>query len=172
MKLIKMIDTLVEKFSSYLLVASILSILLFSSLSIILRWIHINLSWIDPFIRHLVFLGTFLGGVVATGRGNHIGIDIISKFLEIKGYHRAQRFIGRIINLFSFLVLIWLIKASVMFTKVEMEFSSKEFFGIDSGYLVAIIPAGLLLIAIRFMTLFILSFDKSYDAKKTIEANI
>ena len=172
MKLIKMIDTLVEKFSSYLLVASILSILLFSSLSIILRWIHINLSWIDPFIRHLVFLGTFLGGVVATGRGNHIGIDIISKFLEIKGYHRAQRFIGRIINLFSFLVLIWLIKASVMFTKVEMEFSRKEFFGIDSGYLVAIIPIGVGLIAIRYMALFILSFDKSYDAKKTIEANI
>ena len=172
MKLIKLIDSLVEKFSAYLLVGSILSILLFSSLSIILRWIHINLSWIDPFIRHLVFLGTFLGGVVATGRGNHIGIDIISKFLEIKGYHRAQRYIGRIINLFSFLVLLWLIKASVMFTKVEMEFSRKEFFGIDSGYLVAIIPIGVGLIAIRYLALFILSFDQTYAAKKTIEAKI
>jgi TRAP-type C4-dicarboxylate transport system permease small subunit len=172
MKLIKLIDSLVEKFSAYLLVGSILSILLFSSLSIILRWIHINLSWIDPFIRHLVFLGTFLGGVVATGRGNHIGIDIISKFLEIKGYHRAQRYIGIIINLFSFLVLLWLIKASVMFTKVEMEFSRKEFFGIDSGYLVAIIPIGVGLIAIRYLALFILSFDQTYAAKKTIEAKI
>jgi TRAP-type C4-dicarboxylate transport system permease small subunit len=109
----------------------------------------------------LVFLGTFLGGVVATGRGNHIGIDVISKFLEIKGYHRAQHQIARVIYLFSFGVLIWLTKASLDFTKVEMEFSRREFWGIQSGYLVAIIPFGVGLIAIRYLTLFILSFKKS-----------
>jgi TRAP-type C4-dicarboxylate transport system permease small subunit len=102
MKFIKSIDLVVEKLSSYLLVASILSILFFSSLSIILRWFHLNLSWIDPFIRHLVFLGTFLGGVIATGKGNHIGIDLISKFFELKGHHKLQNLVERIINLFSF----------------------------------------------------------------------
>ena len=161
MKIIKSIDIFVEKLSSYLLIASILSILFFSSLSIILRWFHLNLGWIDPFVRHLVFLGTFLGGVIATGKGNHIGIDLISKFLEVKGYHKIQNQIARIIYVFSFFVLLWLAKASIDFTKVEMEFSKPEFWGIPSGYLVAMIPIGVGLIAIRYFALFILSFSKS-----------
>lgn len=161
MKFVKSIDTFVEKLSSHLLVVSILSILFFSSLSIIMRWFHVNFSWIDPFVRHLVFLGTFLGGVIATGKGNHIGIDLISKFLEVKGYHRAQNQIGRIINIFSFVVLVWLIKASLDFTKVEMAYSKPEFWGIPSFYLVAMIPFGVGLMATRYIALFILSFKKS-----------
>ncbi len=159
MGVIRKIDWAVEKFSSTLLVASILSILVCSSLSIVLRWFQINLSWIDPFVRHLVLLGTFLGGVVATGRGNHIGIDLISKFLEVKGYAHAKVIVNRIILLSSGIVLIWLVKSGLDFTKVEMEFSKIEFWGIKSGFLVAMIPAGITLITIRFFTLFLLSFD-------------
>lgn len=169
MGVIKKLDWAVDKFSSVLLVACILSILFCSSGTIILRWFHINLSWIDPFVRHLVLLSTFLGGVVATGRGNHIGIDLISKFLEIKGYEHAKVIVNRIILLASAVVLIWLVKSGLDFTKVEMEFSKVEFWGIGSGYLVAMIPAGLGLIAIRFFTLFILSFDKDAVLKKAGE---
>ena len=169
MEFVKKIDHLVEKFSSIFLVVCILSILVCSSGTIVLRWFQINLSWIDPFVRHLVLLSTFLGGVVATGRGNHIGIDLISKFLEIKGHDYAKVIVNRIILLTSALVLIWMIKAGVDFTKVEMEFSKVEFWGISSGYLVAIIPTGLGLIAIRFFTLFILSFDENSVLKKAGE---
>jgi TRAP-type C4-dicarboxylate transport system permease small subunit len=161
MKIIKSIDNFVEKISAHLLVASILAILFFSSLSIILRWFHVSFSWIEPFVRHLVFLGTFLGGVIATGRGNHIGIDLISKILEVKGYHKVQHHVARVIYVFSFFVLLWLIKAAIDFTKVEMEFSKTEFWGIQSGYLVAIIPFGVALIAVRYFSLFILSFSTS-----------
>lgn len=160
MSFIRKLDWAVEKFSSVLLVASILAILFCSSLSIVLRWFQINLTWIDPFVRHLVLAGTFLGGVVATGRGNHIGIDLISKFLEVKGKNHAKVIVNRIILISSGLILVWLIKSGVDFTKVEMEFSKIEFWEIKSGYLVAMIPAGLTLIAIRFFTLFFLSFDK------------
>jgi TRAP-type C4-dicarboxylate transport system permease small subunit len=169
MYIIKKIDWAVDKFSSTLLVACILSILFCSSGAIILRWFHVNLSWIDPFVRHLVLLSTFLGGVVATGRGNHIGIDLISKFLEIKGYDHAKVIVNRVILLSSAVVLVWLVKSGLDFTKVEMEFSKVEFWGIGSGYLVAMIPAGLGLIAIRFFTLFILSFDKDAVLKKVGE---
>lgn len=164
MGLIRKIDWAVEKFSSVLLVASILAILFCSSLSIILRWFQINLTWIDPFVRHLVLAGTFLGGVVATGRGNHIGIDLISKFLEVKGKDHAKVIVNQIILLTSGIILIWLIKSGLDFTKVEMEFSKEEFWGLQSGYLVAMIPAGLTLICIRFFTLFILTFDKKEGA--------
>ena len=169
MGIVKKLDLFVEKFSSILLVVCILSILFCSCGTIVLRWFHINLSWIDPFVRHLVLLSTFLGGVVATGRGNHIGIDLISKFLEIKGHDYTKIIVNRIILLTSALVLVWMIKAGLDFTKVEMEFSKVEFWGISSGYLVAMIPAGLGLIAVRFFTLFILSFDKNSILKRAGE---
>ena len=161
MIVLKKIDTLVDKFASSLLVISVLSILFFSSMAIILRWFHINLYWVDPFVRHLVFFGTFLGGVVATGRGNHIGIDLISKFLELKKMDHARIIIHRIILLSSGLVLLWLFKASIEFTHVEMQFSKEEFWGISSGYLVSIIPFGVGLMILRFFILFLLSFDKN-----------
>jgi TRAP-type C4-dicarboxylate transport system permease small subunit len=159
--IIKKLDWCIDKFASSLLVVSLLSILFFSSLAIILRWFHINLYWVDPFVRHLVFLGTFLGGVVATGRGSHIGIDLISKFLELKHLDRARVYVHRTILVCSGLILIWMLKSGLDFTRVEMAFSKEEFWGIKSGFLVAIIPFGLALMMMRFFLLFILSFDKN-----------
>jgi len=105
MKFFKTIDQFIEKICAGILVACILSILVFSSLTIILRWFHVNLMWIDPMVRHLVFLGTFLGGVIATGRGTHIGIDLVSKIVEVKGYKKAQININRIIYFSSAFVM-------------------------------------------------------------------
>jgi TRAP-type C4-dicarboxylate transport system permease small subunit len=169
MILVKKIDWFIDKVSSILLVGCILSILFCSSGAIVLRWFHINLSWIDPFVRHLVLLSTFFGGVVATGRGNHIGVDLISKFLEIKGFDKAKIIVNRIILLSSALVLTWLFKSGLDFTKIEIEFSKVEFWGISSGHLVAMIPVGVGLIALRFFTLFVLSFDENAVLKRTGE---
>ncbi len=166
MKVIRNIDSWLENVAIFLLVISVLAMLFFSSGSIVLRWFHYNLSWIDPFIRHLVFFSAFLGGVVATGRGTHIGIDLIGKFIESKGWDVLRDFIRRLIMMASFFVLLWLIKAGIDFTRVEMEFSKKEFWGIDSHFLVMLIPIGLSMIALRFLLIFILSFDKGLTGEK------
>jgi TRAP-type C4-dicarboxylate transport system permease small subunit len=161
MGLIKKLDSFVDKFASALLVIGLLTILVCSSMSIMLRWVHVNLYWVDPFVRHLVFLCTFTGGVVATGRGSHIGIDLISKLLEIKHMDGARKVVNRVILLSSAVVLIWLFKASLNFMTVEMEFSKHEFWNIPSGYLVGIVPFGVALMTIRFTTLFLLSFSST-----------
>lgn len=158
-KSVKKIDKGLELFTTWLLVASVLSMLFLSSFSIVARWFQYNVTWIDPFVRHVVFLSAFLGGVIATGQGTHIGIDIIGKFVESKGWHSVKNIITKCIFIASMLVLVWLFKASVDFTKVEMEFSKIEFWGIPSGYLVMIIPVGLSLLFLRFLLVFILSFD-------------
>lgn len=165
MKLFIFFDTIVEKICGWTLVASIMSILIFSSLTIILRWFHINLMWIDPLVRHLVFLATFLGGVIATGRGTHIGIDLVSKIVEVKGWHKAHININRVIYLSSAISMIWLFKAGLDFTRVEFEFAKTEFFGISSGFLVSIIPVGVFLIGYRFFVMFLQTFEKNYRPK-------
>lgn len=164
MNALKKIDQAIETVTTWLLVVSVLSILFMSSLNIVLRWLHLNITWVDPFVRHLVFLGAFLGGVIATGRGTHIGIDLVGKFFESKGWHHIKNAIQQFILLASGLVLLWMIKSGIDFTKVEMEFGKEEFWGIKSGYLVALIPVGLGLIALRFFLLFMLSFNQKEEA--------
>ncbi len=162
---VKKMDKGLENLVTWLLVTSVLSMLFFSSFSIVARWFHYNVTWIDPFVRHMVFLSAFLGGVIATGQGNHIGIDIIGKFVESKGWHSVKNLITKVIMLTSLVVLVWLFKASVDFTRVEMEFSKIEFWGIPSGYLVMLIPIGLTLLFLRFLFVLILSFEDKSEAK-------
>lgn len=159
MDIVKKAEVMVDKITSHLLVASVLVILFLSTASIVFRWMHLNFQWIEPLVRHLVFVSAFLGGVLATGRGTHIGIDLVGKFIEAKNWHQAKLWVSRIIMISSFCVLLWLIKAGIDFTIVEQEFTKDAGLGfLKSGDLVALIPIGLTLIAIRFFLLIILSF--------------
>ncbi|WP_372652398.1 TRAP transporter small permease [Halobacteriovorax sp.] len=159
MKFFRVIDQIIEKLSTWTLLVSVLGMLTLSVLAIVLRWFNFTLHWIEPFVRHLVFLSTFLGGVLATGRGTHIGIDILGKYLESIHSDLLYNWIRRVISLASFLTLTWLIYASYNFLLVELKYGKPVFWGIESGYLVAIIPFGFALIAYRFFYLFISSFN-------------
>lgn len=160
MNFLKKFDLFIEKISSQMLVVSVLVILFFSTLSIVFRWMHINFQWIEPMVRHLVFVCAFLGGVIATGRGTHIGIDLVGKFVESQNWHHLRIWIARLILFVSGTVLLWMIKAGIDFTIIEMEFTKDAGLGfLKSGQLVAIIPIGLSLIAMRFFLLLILSFE-------------
>lgn len=162
MVLVRKIDFILDKVSSYLLVMSVLVILFFSTSSIVLRWMQINLQWIDPMVKHLVFACAFLGGVIATGRGTHIGIDLVGKFVESQNWDNLKRWINRFVMFVSLCVLVWLIMAGIDFTAIEMEFTKDVGLGyLKSGHMVAIIPIGLSLIALRFFLLLILSFERS-----------
>lgn len=150
------IDKFIETMSGRLLVGCIFTMLTLSMSAIALRWIDITFTWFEPFIRHLVFLGTFLGGVIATGRGTHISIDIIGKILEGNGKENWNRKLLCIISLVTFLVIVWLVVISINFMLMELKYGKPVFFDIHSGFLVGIIPFGFVLIAYRFFFKFIL----------------
>ena len=145
-----LIDRAIDKLSRYTLVIAIILMLFFSISTIVLRWFNTTYLWMDPLVRHLVFMSAFLGGVLATGAKNHIGIDVASKVLENKGFHRLNIYMKRLVDLGAIVFLIWLTKASVDFVKMEMEFGSEVMLGLHSGKLVTIIPIGFSLITYRF----------------------
>ena len=128
-------------------------------LNIILRLKSITFFWIDPLNRHLVFLSAFLGGVLATGRGTHISIDMISKILESRGWFKVETYLKRLIAFVSLLGVLWLIYASFDFFQMEKEFGKEVFWGIHSSSFVFIIPFGFSLIAFRFFVLLLKSFS-------------
>ena len=165
MKALKLIDDWIDKFSSSVLVISIFLMLFFSLLTIVFRWVNISFPWFESLVRHLVFLSAFLGGVLATGRKSHIGIDILGKYLENRGRHDLNVYVGRVIAVISFGTLVCLAIAAVEFMKVELQYGKPVFLGIHSGFLVGIIPFGFYLLAYRFFYLFVSSF-LSEEVKK------
>lgn len=160
MNLLRKIDSFIESFASHFLTVAVSGMLLLAILSIVLRWFSITLLWVEPLIRHLVFLSAFMGGVLATGRKTHIGIDILGKYFESKNMLVAHAWVGRIIALVSFLTLLVLIKSGIDFVTVEAKYGKAVFLGIHGKYLVSIIPFGLSLIAYRFFYLFLNSWAK------------
>lgn len=164
-KAIRTIDQMIEKATVALLVTCVCGMVIFSVLAIVLRWFNTALLWIEPLVRHLVFFSTFLGGVIATGKGTHIGIDVISKILESNGLHHLKDVMAKIVSFSCFLALCWLSYSSIEFVKVEMEFGKPVFWSIPSGVLVSSIPVGFALIGIRYFLVFLKSFDQAQNNK-------
>jgi TRAP-type C4-dicarboxylate transport system permease small subunit len=154
-QVLKKFDDLLERISVWGLVASLSLMLIISSLNIILRWFNITFLWFDPFVRHLVFFSAFLGGSLATSKGNHIRIDLAAKLLENSNNKMLKRVLMSIINLVCIIAVLWLMKASREFMVVEAQYPRDAFFGLNSGHLVGIIPVGLGLIALRFIFQFV-----------------
>lgn len=165
LKFIRQIDSYYEKAVSYILVLSLLGILFLSVINILLRQFNQTIMWAEPFIRHLVFFSTFLGGVIATGKGNHIAIDIFKRFLESKQKESLIKVLNLIIIFISIGTIFWLIKAGLDFSKLELEYGKPSFWGIHSGVLTAITPLGFVLIAIRFFFQAFLIFDTSVNSQ-------
>lgn len=160
MNVLKKIDSLVESYASWFLIFAVSGMLSLAILNIVLRWFSVTLLWVEPLIRHLVFLSAFMGGTLATGRRTHIGIDILGKYFESKNMMNAHAWVGRIISLVSFFTLVLLIKAGIDFAAVEAKYGKIVFLGIHGKYLVSIIPFGLSFIAYRFFYLFVSSWQQ------------
>lgn len=157
--MLKKIDSFIESFASWFLIFAVSGMLSLAILNIVLRWFSVTILWVEPLIRHLVFLSAFMGGTLATGRKTHIGIDILGKYFESKNMMDAHRWVGRVIAIVSTITLIVLVKAGMDFVSVEAQYGKEAFLGIHSKYLVAIIPFGMSLIAYRFFYLFMNSWS-------------
>ena len=160
-KAISKLDKIIDDFASYSLVISVILMLFLSVLNIFLRWGNTTIHWIEPFVRHLVFLSAFLGGILATGRRNHIGIDIIGRWLEVKKMDKMRLQVERLIYLISIVTLYFLIISSIDFVKSEAQYGREAFLGIHSSHLVGIIPFGFSLIMVRIFLIFLMSFDRN-----------
>jgi len=149
LKVLKNLDQGIEKFSRIGLVVGVSGMLGLTLLGIVLRWFGMSWLWLEPVVRHLVFLSAFLGGALATGAGTHIGIDIASKVLEARHMDNAKRYVDIIVALMSFVICLWLTKAGIDLVQVEAEYGKAHFLGIHSAFLVGIMPFGFAIISYR-----------------------
>ena len=157
--MITKMDNFLDRVSYYGIVISVLLMLVLTVTNIVFRWFNISFLWIDPLVRHLVFLSAFLGGSLATGKDNHIRIDLASKLLENMHRPTLKIWIERVVYMVTIIATVLLAKSGFDFTKIELEFGKEVFLGIHSGYMVGIIPFGMGLISLRFFLRFLLTFE-------------
>ncbi len=158
--MIKKIDQFVGGIAFYGIVIAVVLMLSLTILNIALRWFNTSFEWIDPLVRHLVFLSAFLGGTLATGEDNHIRIDLATKILENKKMPKTKIWLERIVILITCVATIFLAQAGLDFAKIELEFGKVVFLGIHSGFLAGIIPFGMGLLTLRFILRFLLTFTE------------
>jgi TRAP-type C4-dicarboxylate transport system permease small subunit len=151
MKLILVFDDGLEKLSRQGIVICLFLILGLAVVSIILRWLGASMMWIDPLVRHLVFLSAFFGGSLATKSNVHIKVDLLTKLVDRSSSKIIHWLHANLISLFCFITTLALVKAAWDFFIVEREFGAPAFLDIHSSWLVAIIPFGMGLICLRFL---------------------
>ena len=148
--MIKKLDQILDYIAKWGVLVCIGLMLVLSLTNISLRWFENSVLWIEPLVRHLVFLAAFFGGAIATGEGQHIKIDLLSKLLEKTDSKLTQFIIERIVVVACIVATVILTKAGYDLFLVEKEYGREAFLGIHSAYLVGIIPFGMGFIALRF----------------------
>lgn len=102
--------------------------------------------WGDPLLRHLVLWIALLGAAIATKERKHINIDVISRVLPDRGKVAIQA----LTDLFSTVICLLLIQASLKFIRDEFQVGSFAFLSIPTWAMAVIFPVAFGLIAIRF----------------------
>ncbi len=112
---------------------------------VLLRQFQGGLLWADPLIRHMVLWIAFLGGALATAKGQHIAIDALGRLARGK----VKVFLHLLSSLLGLLVCLLLARAG--WTFLEFEQGGPAIAGIPRSFVLAVIPWGFALIAFHFL---------------------
>ncbi|MFC1866847.1 TRAP transporter small permease [Thermodesulfobacteriota bacterium] len=158
MKILKSIDWVIEKVERWLVIASLTIMIVLIFLNVLLRslYTHVHIQWAnnllgqvdwtEPFARLLVLWVTFLGASLLTGENRHIKIDLMPSLMPPRWSSVREI----ILSLVCVLVCALMLKASINYIAMEMDFGSHLFLGIPSWICQLIIPAGFSVILFRF----------------------
>ncbi|CUS99576.1 TRAP transporter small permease [Candidatus Chrysopegis kryptomonas] len=147
MKLFDVIDEALAKIEMVLLTLLLSLMLLVGFVQIILRnFFETGFLWADPFLRYTVLWLAFIGASLATREDRHINIDVLTRFLTPK----LKKLTSILTRFFALAICVILLKASVNFIRMEIEFPQDVFLGIKNWQVEIIIPIGFSLMSFRF----------------------
>lgn len=159
MSILHKLNELLDKVNRGAIILITITIISTSFLNIVLRWFNTSLMFVDPLVRHLVFLLAFLGALEATERSQNISIDVLKRYLETKEKKKLISIIDKVILMLSILGCLWLAQSSYEFVKIEMQYPRELFWGISTGTASAIMPLGFSLLALKSFLRLLLSFQ-------------
>lgn len=127
-------------------------------LNIVLRQFQETIMWIEPLVRHLVFLSCFFGAALASGQDKHIKIDLLTRFMERYKESILPKVLSLVIHIITLVVLYFLVKSGVNFYYFEKDYATEAFLRLNSAQLILIIPFGFSLLFLKTLFSSILIF--------------
>lgn len=136
-----------------LLVAILLTMIGMAATQILMRnLVGGAVIWGDVLVRVLVLWIGMAGAMIASRRGEHIRIDLASRYLP----ENAKRWVDASVCLFTALTCTLVAYHAVRFVQMEYEFGGNAFARVPSWVCESIIPFGFLIIALRYYLLSVL----------------
>jgi TRAP-type C4-dicarboxylate transport system permease small subunit len=124
-----------------------LGLLTLSSVQLIMRLVFKSgIANAETLTRYLVLWVAFLGACLATYKGRHINLDVISKILRKKNKNLTKLLVSAV----SFTTLAVLLKSGIEFIMNEMPDSVMVFF-VPTWLLEAVIPLTFLIMALIYL---------------------
>ena len=159
MRPLKWVDKNIALLEGWLIITLLWLMVIFTFIQVCLRGLYTHghfqwanalmghLDWSEPFVRLLVLWLTFLGASLVTRENKHIKIDLFSSFLPSKLMPVRELVLSLVCVLISSIML----KVSIDYFKMEIEFGGTIFLQFPSWAGEIIIPVGFALILFRFV---------------------
>jgi len=151
-----------------LLVLMLAAMILLAGSQIVLRnfW-DIGLAWGDPLLRVSVLWIGLLGAMAATRDDNHISIDILYRLLPVTGKNISRA----ITDLFTAVVCGYIAWHGGLLVALEKQDESIVFASVPAWITELIIPVGFGVMALRFLTYFVLRLFGKLKVPVTDDGN-
>lgn len=152
LKIAKQIITGFGKLEEFFLCALLSAMVLLACLQIFLRGLFSGgFLWADPLLRYMVLWVGMFGAGVATRRGRHIAIDLVSYLLPLG----AKPWLQVATNFISAVVTGFLTYAAVIFINNEAAFGSRSLLNVPSWIWNLVFPIAFTIITLRFLASFV-----------------
>ena len=147
MKFLKRANYYIYTGVKWAVVAIFLGLLTLSSVQVILRiFFKGGIANAETLMRYLVLWVAFLGACLATYKGRHINLDVISKILRKKNKNLTKL----LVSIVSFATLAVLLKSGIEFIINEIQGTDMVFF-VPGWVLESVIPLTFLIMALIYL---------------------
>jgi len=153
----KQVQAFLYRVENGILVVLLLSMLAMAISQILMRNLfEAGIIWGDILVRILVLWVGLAGAMVASRCGNHINIDILSRYLP----ERAGNTVKSAVEFFTAAVCSVAAVYTLRFVKMEFDDGGMAFAQVPTWICEAIIPIAFIVIALRYFLLSLTTFLK------------
>ena len=151
-----------RKIEDFILVSLLLTMISMAVLQIFLRNLFDSgIVWADPLVRVLVLWLGLIGAMVASRTGNHISIDLVSRYLP----RELKQGSNLVVTLFTAAVSGLMAWHSARFVAMEKADQITAFANVPAWICEAVIPVAFTVISIRYILFFVQGVTRLFKPK-------
>ncbi len=156
------IQAVLHSVENVVLVGLLMLMLSMAVLQIVLRNVfESGIHWGDVMVRILVLWVGLLGAMVASRKGRHISIDVVTRYLKPKSVAILQV----IVCLFTALICLTVVYHGVIFVKGEYGDAVMAFARVPSWVCLSIIPISFAVMGLRYFLMACVHFMNIFNSK-------